>query len=103
MRNFYWSKMNKDIRWYIQTCDTCQRNKISNQVSVGLLQPLSIPGKRWKEITMDFIVQLPLTRQGHDTIVVFVDRLSKRAYFQPMYTSATISKIAKIFFTTIFQ
>jgi hypothetical protein len=69
----------------------------------GLLQPLPTPGKRWEEVTMDFIVQLPLTRQGHDAIVVFVDRLSKRAHCQPMHTSATAPEVAKIFFTTIFR
>jgi len=68
----------------------------------GLLQPLPTPNKRWEEITMDFIVQLPLTRQGHDAIVVFVDRLSKRAHFQPMHTSATTPEVAKILFTIIF-
>ena len=52
---------------------------------------------------MDFIVQLPLTRQGHDAIVVFVDRFSKRAHFQPMHTSATAPEVAKIFFATIFR
>jgi hypothetical protein len=103
MRNFYWPKMGKDIRRYIQTCDTCQRNKPSNQTPAGLLQPLPTPGKRWEEITMDFIVQLPLTRQEHDAIVVFVDRLSKRAHFIPMHTSATAPEVAKIFFNTIFR
>ena len=52
---------------------------------------------------MDFIMQLPLTRQGHDVIVMFIDCLSKRAHFQPMHTSATAPEIAKIFFTTIFR
>ena len=32
MRNFYWPKMGKDIRRYIQTCDICQKNKASNQM-----------------------------------------------------------------------
>ena len=52
---------------------------------------------------MDFIVQLPLTKQGHDAIVVFVDRLTKKAHFQPMHTSATAPEVAKIFFATIFK
>ena len=52
---------------------------------------------------MDFIVQLPLTRQKHDAIVVFVDRMTKRAYFQPTTTNATAPEIADIFFNTIFR
>jgi len=52
---------------------------------------------------MDFIVQLPLTRQGNDAIVVFTDRLTKRAHFQAMHTTATAPEVAKIFFNTIFK
>ena len=102
-RHYYWPKMGKDIKKYIQTCDTCQRNKPSNQHPVGLLQPLKTPANRWEEITMDFIVQLPLTKQGHDAIVVFVDRLTKRAHFQAMHTSATAPEVAKIFFSVDIQ
>ena len=102
-RNYYWPKMGKDIKKYIATCDTCQRNKPNNQQPVGLLQPLKTPANRWEEITMDFIVQLPLTKQGHDAIVVFVDRLTKRAHFQAMHTSATAPEVAKLFFSVIFK
>ena len=52
---------------------------------------------------MDFIVQLPLTRQGNDAIVVFTDRLTKRGHFQAMHTSATAPEVTKIFFNTIFK
>src|SRR5271155_400040 len=102
-RFYYWPKMGKDIKKYIQTCDTCQRNKPSKQHPAGLLQHLTTPTNRWEEITMDFIVQLPLTRQEHDAIVVFVDRLTKRAHFQAMHTSATAPEVVKIFFATIFK
>ena len=52
---------------------------------------------------MDFVMQLPLTKQGHDTIIVFINHLTKRAHFQAMHTSATASEVAKIFFATIFK
>jgi hypothetical protein len=45
-RNYYWPKMGKDIKKYIATCDTCQRNKPNNQQPVGLLQPLKTPANR---------------------------------------------------------
>ena len=78
---YFWPRMNKDIRKYIASCESCQRNKSSNQQPTGLLQPLSIPTKRWEQVTMDFIVQLPITKQKHDAIVVFVDKLTKRAHY----------------------
>ena len=102
-QNFYWPKLSKDVKRYILSCDQCQRNKRSNQQPAGLLQPLEIPKHRWEQMAMDFIVQLPLTRQGNDAIVVFTDRLTKRAHFQAMHTTATAPEVAKIFFNTIFK
>jgi transposase InsO family protein len=52
---------------------------------------------------MDFIVQLPTTKAGYDAIVVFIDKLTKRAHFVPTYTTATAPDVAKIFFDTIFR
>jgi hypothetical protein len=46
---------------------------------VGLLQPLKIPGWKWEEISMDFIMGLPKNQNGHDSIWVIVDLLSKVA------------------------
>jgi hypothetical protein len=69
--------MSKDVKSYIKTCKQCQWNKPINQPTTGLLQPLDIPSQRWECITMDFVVQLPKTKRGFDTIVIFVEKLTK--------------------------
>ena len=102
-RTFYWPKMIRAIKQYIQSCDVCQRNKGSNQTPAGLLQPLDTPAQKWEQVTMDFIVQLPLTKQGFDAIFVVVDRLSKRAHFIPTHTTVTAPEVAKLFFNIIFK
>ena len=56
LRSFYWPKMDESVKRYIASCDACQRNKTSNQLPGGLLQPLPIPTRNWQQITMDFIV-----------------------------------------------
>jgi hypothetical protein len=43
----------------------------------GLLQPLSIPEWKCDDISIDFIVGLPLTAHKFDSIWVIVDRLPK--------------------------
>ncbi|GJV77820.1 putative reverse transcriptase domain-containing protein [Tanacetum coccineum] len=48
-----------------------------------LVQP-EIPQWKWDNITMDFIMKLPKSSQGYDTIWVIVDRLTKSAIFVPM-------------------
>ena len=76
-KDFYWLKMSSDIKCYVSTCDSCQCNKASNQQTTGLLQTLNTSTRRWEQITMDFITHLPITKNGNDSIVVFIDRLSK--------------------------
>ena len=44
--HFWWTKMKKEIAAYVARCDNCSRVKAVDLNSVGLLQPLSIPG--WK-------------------------------------------------------
>ena len=52
---------------------------------------------------MDFVIQLLLTKQGHDAIVVFVDKLTKRAHFQAMHTTMMAPEVAKLFFANVFK
>nr|GEW37985.1 putative reverse transcriptase domain-containing protein [Tanacetum cinerariifolium] len=49
----------------------------------GLLIQLEIPMWKWERITMDFVSKLPKTSNGHDTIWLIVDRLTKSAHFIP--------------------
>nr|GEZ41152.1 putative reverse transcriptase domain-containing protein [Tanacetum cinerariifolium] len=55
----------------------------------GLLVQPEIPMWKWERITMDFITKLPKTLNGHDTIWVIVDYLTKSTHFIP--TRATDS------------
>jgi hypothetical protein len=61
----------------------------------GLLQLLSIPEWKWDDISMDFIVGLPMTTRKFDSIWVIVDRLSKSAHFIPINTKYRLEKYAK--------
>jgi hypothetical protein len=55
----------------------------------------------WEEIGMDFIVGLPRTRDGYDSIWVIVDRLTKFAHFIPVRTTYTGAKLAEFYMTRI--
>jgi len=48
---------------------------------MGPLQSLSIPSWKWDDIYTDFIVGLPKTSKGYDSIWVIDDRLTKLAHF----------------------
>ena len=50
---------------------------------------------------MDFVVGLPLTSKGYDSIWVIVDHLTKSAHFLPVDTRYSVKKYAKLYFDQI--
>ena len=65
------------------------------------LQPLKIPEWKWEEITMDFIVGLPRTQKGYNSIWVVVDRLTKVAHFIPVNTTYSGARLAELYISRI--
>jgi hypothetical protein len=72
-QRYWWTRMKGDIVEYVAQCDMCRRVKAEQRRPAGLLQPLHIPVWKWDEISMDFIVGLPKTPNGHDSIWVIAD------------------------------
>ena len=64
---FWWTKMKKEIVAFVAGCDNCCRVKAVH-MKADLLQPLSIPGWKWEEVSMDFISRLPTSVKGYDSI-----------------------------------
>jgi hypothetical protein len=93
--------MKREIAEHVAICDSCQRIKAEHQRPAGLLQPLRIPQWKWDEIGMDFIVGLPRTRAGYDSIWVVVDRLTTSAHFIPVKTSYSSAVLAELYMSQI--
>ena len=102
-RHYFWPGMSKDVKKYVKSCDTCQRQKDGHQHPYGLLQPLPIPSRPWGSISMDFIVQLPKTPRGFTSITVFVDRLTKMVHLAPSNDTDNAPTVAQTFLSTIFR
>ncbi|WVZ84540.1 hypothetical protein U9M48_031566 [Paspalum notatum var. saurae] len=98
---FWWYGMKRAVAEYVAICDTCQRVKAEHQRPTGLLQPLKVPEWKWEEITMDFIVGLPRTQKGYNSIWVVVDRLTKVAHFIPVNTTYSGAKLAEMYISRI--
>ena len=67
----------------------------------GYLQPLPIPVWKWEDITMDFVVGLPRTTKGYNSIWVIVDRLTKSAHFLPVNSKYSARQYAELYLDRI--
>jgi hypothetical protein len=94
---FWWKDMKKDIAGHVARCDICNRVKAEHQRLDGLLKPLDVPVWKWECISMDFIVGLPQSPKGHDSIWVIVDRLTKVAHFVPIKVDYRVEKLADLY------
>ena len=95
-RHYFWPNMSADVRTFVQSCVSCQRNKATNKKPAGLLQPLPVPAEKWDTLTMDLIVHLPKTKSGSDAIITFVDKLSKMAHFAATTTTCNARDVADL-------
>jgi hypothetical protein len=74
-----------------------KKNKSRTQKLQGLLEPLPIPERNWKDLAQDFTTDLPKTGRGKDTIHVVIDRKSKMAHFIPVRKSDDAKSTANSF------
>jgi hypothetical protein len=95
--HYFWPGMKKEIVEYIARCMECQKIKYEHRHPTGLLQPLPIPKWKWKVVTMDFIIGLPITNKQHDSIMVVVDKLTKAAHFIPLKITHKAANVVDIY------
>ncbi|WVZ84409.1 hypothetical protein U9M48_031446 [Paspalum notatum var. saurae] len=83
-QKFWWTRMKREIAKYVSECDVCQRIKADHLKPAGMLQPLALPVWKGEDIHMDFIMGLPRTQKGYDSIWVIIDRFTESAHFIPV-------------------
>jgi hypothetical protein len=62
------------------------------------LKSLKIATERFEQVSMDFITNLPVTKENHDAVMGIVDKLTKLVMFIPTRTDMDRVETAKKFF-----
>jgi hypothetical protein len=81
--NFWWPKIDQEIIEYIRSCLECQKDKVICYKPYSLLSPLELPYAPWTSIAMDFITDLPLSKDC-DQLWVIIDRFTMMPHFIPL-------------------
>jgi hypothetical protein len=63
---------------------------------------LPVPEKPWHTVTFDFIVKLPKTSRGNDSVCVFVDKLTKMVHFVACKEALSAKEFAKLYVDHVF-
>ncbi len=104
-RYYYWSSMWKTIDWYIWNCYIYQRSKSSQDKFNELLHFLLILEQQWKNIVMNFIIDLSFSK-GKNIILTVICRLTKKRHYISCSTDdeeITAEKTAELMLQWIYQ
>jgi hypothetical protein len=99
--HYWWTKKEIEIARYVARCDTCRRVKAIHMEAAGPLQSLPIPTWKWEDISMDFIMGLPRTAKGYDSVWVIIDRLTKIAHFLLVKTYYPVLTYAELYIARV--
>ena len=96
--------MHADVKEYVASCDICQRVKVSQHHLYSEMQVLSQSEKLWREVTMNFITDLLLSKCNrciYDAILVIVNWYIKMTCYIHTMKIITVTQLTDIFYEEI--
>ena len=100
-QQYFWPGMATFVRRFVRNCDLCNRTKPWRQRAAGFLRPLPLPERIWQELSIDFIEDLPLSRNCRDLMVV-TDRLGRGIILIPL-EKITAENVARAFVRNVYR
>ena len=89
--------MNGDIREFVESCPTCQLEKIDHTMKKGSLQSLVLPEAKWQEVSINLIMDLPASGYAENSIMIVIDRATKMVHLIPCRKTMTACEAAQLY------
>jgi transposase InsO family protein len=98
----WWPQWRKDVDDYIESCERCQKANRTTGKRFGYMQRITEPTYPWEVINMDFVTGLPPAGNDNvNSVLVVVDRFSRRARFLPCHKEINAMDTALLFWEKI--
>ncbi|CDO72200.1 hypothetical protein BN946_scf184970.g52 [Trametes cinnabarina] len=101
-RDYWWPRLQGDIRRYIEGCEVCQRTKARHGKINAPLHPHDVPTENWEVISIDMVGALPES-EGYDAILNVVDLRSKQLIAIPCNVELSAEGWAQLFFQHVYR
>ena len=88
--------MQEFVKKYVCHCNTYKRSKDSKFKKQGVLRPLLVPGQRWQDISIDFVIGIPVVKNVN-AICNIVDRFSKKRHHIATNKEIDVERLADLF------
>ena len=99
-QKYYWPSLQRDIEAYVKGCDVCLTSKAVKHKPYGNFQSLFIPTHQWKDLTIDFVIGLPISTNwkgdSYDSILVIINQLTKMVHYEPVRVTINVPGLAKV-------
>jgi hypothetical protein len=89
-----------DVVEFTKMCDICQKTKPDKCGPVGKLHPHAIPLLPFEVVMLDLITGL-LKLEGHDAVLVIVDKLTKFVQYIPTSLNLKQDGFTKLFIQNV--
>ena len=95
-RDFFQLNLQTIVKQFVYNYDIYSQTKVQRDYKHRLLCLLPVSKQQQQEISVDFIRLLPISNR-FDTIVVFIDQLSKEVLLVPCYLTIISKGFARLF------
>ncbi|GJR45653.1 putative nucleotidyltransferase, ribonuclease H [Tanacetum coccineum] len=100
--SYFCPAMRKDVDRYVKRCRIYQVSK-GITTNATLYIPLPVLVQPWVDIKMDFVLGLPHTQRGNDSIFVVVFHFSKMIHFIPCKKATDAVNVTQLFFKDVYR
>ena len=99
-RKYYWPTLRRGVKNYVKGCNIYLALKAVRHKPYGDLQSLPVPTHCWKDLSMDFVIGLPISTDwngdNYDLILVIVDRVTKMVHYKPVKVTINASGLTEV-------